>query len=176
MKNNVKKCFTSLMAISILFNIFMGTYVSAKTIDAETTMASDFATIQNSEREQADIVVDLDRLDDSTYVAAVNSELAGYAHRVTGTGEGSFNVYVTGSACLSAGLTFRSDCDSNDAFTIVDLKRPNSGYILHNAGFYANDEQHYTFYLGTSGTYKVNYNTCAPTNSVHLQIWIYKNS
>ena len=106
----------------------------------------------------------------------VIQSVSGYASKfVSSSGDGSFNVYVTGSIGATAGLTFKTSCDeSNSATSAITIQRPNSGYILHNAGFAANDEQYYHFLLPTPGTYKVSYICYVPSGATtQLQCWIY---
>lgn len=99
---------------------------------------------------------------------------SGYASKfVSGIQNGSFTVNVTGFPLLSAGLTFKTSCDSNDASCIIDIKRPNGGWIVQDLYFDANEEQYLTFYFPTTGTYTITYSAVVPSNSLQMQCWIY---
>ena len=99
--------------------------------------------------------------------------VAGYAHRVALTGTGSFEVNVTGSMSATAGLTFKTECDSNNAMVVIDIQRPNGIYMLTDSAFGANEERQYGFALATTGKYIIYYNVLAPTDAIHMQCWIY---
>ena len=106
----------------------------------------------------------------------VIQSVSGYASKfVSSSGEGTFNIYVTGSIGASAGLTFKTSCDENNGpLALITIQRPNSGYILNQAAFSANEEQYYYFLLPTPGTYKVSYDAYVPSGAtLQMQCWIY---
>jgi len=96
-----------------------------------------------------------------------NNKTATYSH------SGSFTVVVTGLPLLSAGLTFKTSCDSNNASCIIDIKRPNGGWMVQDLYFSANEEQEFTFYFPTTGTYTITYSAFVPDDSLYMQCWIY---
>ena len=102
--------------------------------------------------------------------------VSGYASKFVSTsGEGSFNVYVSGGMGLTGGLTFKTSCDeSDDAMTVVTIQRPNGGYLLYEDAFSANEEVPFNFLLPTSGTYTIHYNAFVPSGAtLQMQCWIY---
>ena len=102
--------------------------------------------------------------------------ISGYASKFVSTsGEGSFNVTVTGVPGLSAGLTFKTSCDESDyAYAVVSIQRPNGSYILHDDAFEANEELPITFFFPTAGTYKISYSVYVPSGAtLQMQCWIY---
>ena len=99
---------------------------------------------------------------------------SGYASKyATYTHNGSFTVDVTGFPLLSAGLTFKTSCSSNDAACVIDIKRPNGGWMVQDLYFSANEEEAFTFYFPTTGTYTITYSAVVGSNSIQMQCWIY---
>lgn len=96
-----------------------------------------------------------------------NNKTATYSH------SGSFTVVVTGLPLLSAGLTFKTSCDSNNASCVIDIKRPNGGYIFQNYPLTANQEDEFTFYFPTTGTYTITYSAYVGSGSLFMECWIY---
>ena len=104
------------------------------------------------------------------------NSLSGYASKfVSASGEGSFTVTVTGSTVWQGGITFKTSCDeSNYAYAVISIQRPNSGYILNQITFYANEEDYFDYYLATPGTYTVSYSCYVPNGAtLQMQCWIY---
>lgn len=105
-----------------------------------------------------------------------NRSISGYASQfVSQSGQGSFNVYVTGSLVWEGGITFKTSCDeSNSAAAVISIQRPNGAYVFQNVAFHANEERYYGYYLATPGTYTVYYDNYIPAGAtMHMQIWIY---
>lgn len=111
-----------------------------------------------------------------TPMPAATRSLSGYASRfVSSSGQGSFTVTVTGSYSWKGGLTFKTSCDESPyAYAIVTVKRPNGSYILHDDAFSANEEEPFTFYFASAGTYTIEYSVYVPSGAtIQLQAWIY---
>lgn len=106
--------------------------------------------------------------------AVIRGNFGGYNYKdVTGNGSGSFDVVVTGSTGLSAGMTLRFDSSYSEAVAVFTVKRPNTGIIISNLTLSPGEEAEYTFYLPTAGTYKVEYSVYAPGVGGRLHCWIY---
>lgn len=102
--------------------------------------------------------------------------LSGYASKfVSSSGDGSFTVTVTGSAGLKAGLTFKTSCDeSNSGMAVITIQRPNGGYIFSDLAFSSNEEEYFSFYFPTTGTYTISYVVYVPSGAtIQMQCWIY---
>ena len=97
----------------------------------------------------------------------------GYGHRVTGTGSGSFEVSCPSGAGLGAGITLRSDCGSDGAFSIISIEKPDGSFFNNSVYIDGNTEEHYQIWFPQNGTYIVHYNTYTPGKTVHLQCWVY---
>ena len=111
-----------------------------------------------------------------TPMPAATRGLSGYASKfVSSTGTGSFTVTVTGTPGLKAGLTFKTSCDeSEDSTAVITIQRPNTGYLVQNTTFSANQEKYYSFYFPTAGTYTITYFVYVPSGAtIHMQCWIY---
>lgn len=104
------------------------------------------------------------------------TSLSGYASKFVSTsGQGSFTVTVTGSYSWQGGLTFKTSCDESEyAYAVVTIKRPNSGYLLNQDTFTANEEIPFTFYFAATGTYTIDYVVYVPSGAtLQMQCWIY---
>ena len=98
----------------------------------------------------------------------------GYNNKtVYSSGSSSFTVTCTGLPLLSAGLTFRTECSSNDGSCVIDIKKPNGTVMAQNLAFDANQEREFTFYFPTTGTYTIYYTASVPGNSLTMHCYIY---
>ena len=98
----------------------------------------------------------------------------GYNNKyVTNSGSSSFTVTCTGLPLVSAGLTFKTSCDSDDASCVIDIKRPNGGWMVQDLAFGPNQEDEFTFYFPTTGTYTITYTAHVPNSGLYMQCWIY---
>lgn len=98
---------------------------------------------------------------------------SGYGSKYCYTDESSFSFTVTGFPLLSAGLTIKTSCSSNNASCVLSIRRPNGGYIVQNTALGANDEDYYEFYFPTTGTYTISYLAYSPDAQLHIECWIY---
>lgn len=98
--------------------------------------------------------------------------LSGYGHRVAYSGNGSFDVIVTGSAAVG-GITFSTECDSDGAYVGVDIKKPDGSYFRNGLFYDGNDEKQFTIWFPSAGTYTIEYSVYTPGYPVHMQCWIY---
>lgn len=107
--------------------------------------------------------------------AVIRGNFGGYNYKdVTSSADGSFNVVVTGSTGLSAGMTLRFDSSYAYAYAIFTVKRPNTGIIVSNFAMAANaEDEEFEFYLPTAGTYTVTYSVYAPNVGGRMHCWIY---
>lgn len=108
----------------------------------------------------------------TSFVSTYGS-FGGYGHRVTGSGSGSFTVSAPSGASGSAGITLRSDCSSNGAFSYISIQKPDGSYFKNNIYLDGNQEKKLQIYFPQNGTYTIYYTTYTPDSSVHLQCWIY---
>lgn len=153
--NIMKKILSLVLALLMVFSLSVTAFASSE------ESSDDVAPVSS------------ENLSTDPTVGGTKGNFSGYAHRVCGTGEGTFNVYVTGSTGFSAGLTFKTECNYSTAIAIISIQRPNTGYLLDEFTFTANQEEEFEFYFPTSGTYKVSYTVYDPSGTMHMQCWIY---
>lgn len=108
-----------------------------------------------------------------TTVISPRGSFGGYGHRVTGTGSGSFTVSAPSGANGAAGITLRSDCDSDGAFSYISIQKPDGSYFKNDVYLNGNEEKKFQIFFPQNGTYTIYYTTYTPSSSVHLQFWIY---
>lgn len=97
----------------------------------------------------------------------------GYGHRVTGTASGSFEVNCLSGAGLGAGITLKSDCGSDGAFSYISVQKPDGSYFANDIYLDGNEEKQFQIWAPQNGTYTIHYITYTPNQTVHLQCWIY---
>ena len=114
----------------------------------------------------------------NTTIDNVNSttskdSFGGYGHRVTGTDRGSFGVSCPSGAGAGAGITIKSECNSDGAFSYISIEKPDGTFFGNNIYLDGNEEKKFQIWFPQNGTYTIHYVTYTPDQTVHLQCWIY---
>lgn len=108
-------------------------------------------------------------------VAMLKGIVNGYNNiYITSSGSYNFNVNVTGGFATTAGMTIKTETNSEDSAAIVTVKRPSGSNIIYREVFSGNDEEQYQFHFAYPGDYEVEVGVYVPSGCyLRLNVWIY---